>query len=63
LSDYLKAELERYAAAYVQLYGEEPIDAVALIPHMLEAFMERDRVFRKVAATMNRSGFSDHLES
>jgi len=42
----LKTELERYAALHAQTYGE-PIDAATLIPHMLEAFMARDRGFRK----------------
>jgi len=38
----LKADLDRYAALYAQTYGEA-VDAVTLIPHMLEAFMARDR--------------------
>jgi hypothetical protein len=42
----LKAELERYAAMHSQAYGE-PVDAVTLIPHMLETFMARDREFRR----------------
>jgi hypothetical protein len=46
LTTALKADLERYAALHAQTYGE-PIDAVTLIPHMLEAFMARDRGFRK----------------
>ncbi len=45
----LKADLERYAALHEQTYGEA-IDAATLIPHMLEAFMARDRGFRKSAA-------------
>lgn len=45
----LKAELDRYAALHAQTYGE-PVDAATLIPHMLEAFMARDRGFRKSAA-------------
>jgi len=43
----LKADLDRYAALHAQTYGE-PVDAVTLIPHMLEAFMARDRGFRRV---------------
>jgi hypothetical protein len=43
----LKAELERYAAMHSQAYGEQ-VDALTLIPHMLEAFMERDRGFKKI---------------
>lgn len=42
----LKADLERYAALHAQTYGE-PIEVATLIPHMLEAFMARDRGFRK----------------
>ncbi|MDP1627298.1 MAG: DUF2274 domain-containing protein [Parvibaculum sp.] len=41
----LKADLDCYAALHAQTYGE-PVDAVALIPHMLEAFMARDRGFK-----------------
>lgn len=44
----LKAELDRYAALHAQTYGEA-VDAMALVPHMLEAFMARDRGFRRVA--------------
>jgi hypothetical protein len=46
----LKAELERYAAMHSQSYGE-PVDALTLIPYMLETFMARDRGFRKSANT------------
>lgn len=42
----LKNDLERYAALHFQAYGET-VDAVTLIPHMLEAFMAGDRGFRK----------------
>lgn len=42
----LKADLERYAALHSQTYGEE-VDALTLIPHMLEAFMARDRAFKR----------------
>lgn len=42
----LKADLDRYAALHAQTYGE-PVDAVMLIPHMLETFIARDRGFRK----------------
>ncbi|HEI6959885.1 TPA: DUF2274 domain-containing protein [Yersinia enterocolitica] len=43
----LKANLDRYAALHAQTYGE-PVDALTLIPHMLEAFMARDREFRRI---------------
>ncbi len=42
----LKADLDRYAALHAQTYGET-VDAMTLIPHMLEAFMAGDRGFRK----------------
>ena len=45
----LKAELDRYAALHAQTYGET-VDAATLIPHMLVAFMARDRGFRRVDA-------------
>jgi len=44
----LKAELERYAAMHLQVYGET-VDAPTLIPHMLETFMARDRGFNHSA--------------
>ncbi|MBA1362263.1 DUF2274 domain-containing protein [Burkholderia gladioli] len=53
-STHLKADLDRYAALHAQTYGEA-VDAVTLIPHMLEAFMAGDRGFRrpgKVKATL-----------
>ncbi len=49
----LKADLDRYAVLHAQTYGEA-VDAVALIPHILEAFMAGDRGFRrrdKITAT------------
>ena len=41
----LKIELDRYAALHARTYGET-VDAAALVPHMLEAFMAKDRGFR-----------------
>jgi len=46
----LKTNLDRYAALHAQTYGES-VDAVVLIPHMLDAFMAGDRGFRKGART------------
>lgn len=45
----LKADLDRYATLHAHTYGE-PVDTVTLIPHMLEAFMARDRGFKKGTA-------------
>lgn len=42
----LKINLDRYAPLHAQTYGEK-VDVVALIPHMLDAFMEGDRGFRR----------------
>ncbi|AEF22091.1 DUF2274 domain-containing protein [Pseudomonas fulva] len=45
----LKADLEKYASLHSHAYGEE-VDALTLIPHMLEAFMSRDRAFKRAMA-------------
>lgn len=50
LSAELKATLDRYAALHAQTYGER-VDAATLVPHMLEAFMVRDRGFRTMGAS------------
>lgn len=42
----VKADLDRYAEAYGAAYGEA-VDVAALVPHMLAAFMSRDREFRR----------------
>ncbi|WP_312932365.1 DUF2274 domain-containing protein [Stutzerimonas nitrititolerans] len=44
----LKADLDRYASMHAATYGE-PVDAVTLIPHMLDAFMCGDRGFKREA--------------
>lgn len=44
----LKVQLDQYAALHAQIYGEA-VDAVTLIPYMLEAFMMRDRGFKQRA--------------
>lgn len=51
----LKADLDRYAALHAQTYGEA-VDAVTLIPHMLEAFMAGDRGFRQGNASRKTTG-------
>jgi hypothetical protein len=54
----LKAELDRYASMHAQTYGET-VDAVTLIPHMLEVFMAGDRGFKKRAESRpDRHGLS-----
>lgn len=54
LTTALKADLERYATLHAQAYGE-PVDAVALIPYMLESFMTRDRGFNALKTKVARS--------
>lgn len=46
----LKAALDRYAVVHSELHGE-PASAEVLIPHMLRAFIERDRGFRQARRT------------
>lgn len=45
LTTELKQQLDRYAELHSQTWGDA-VDATALIPHMLEVFMARDRGFR-----------------
>ncbi|MGE0629318.1 MAG: DUF2274 domain-containing protein [Hyphomicrobiaceae bacterium] len=52
LPEPLKEELERYAAEYSRLY--EPVEAAALIPHMIEAFIRSDRGWRSRKAQAAR---------
>jgi len=40
------SKLAELASLHAQTYGEA-VDAVTLIPHILEAFIARDRAFRK----------------
>ncbi|MES2634900.1 MAG: DUF2274 domain-containing protein [Pseudomonadota bacterium] len=50
----LKAMLDRYATQHSQTYGER-VDAASLVPHMLEAFMARDRAFKAMRTKTTRS--------
>ena len=53
LSAELKAQLDTYADVHGQMH-QVPVDAAALIPHMLATFVARDRGFRAaVAAARN----------
>ncbi|MDO8719967.1 MAG: DUF2274 domain-containing protein [Polaromonas sp.] len=47
----LKEALDQYAALHSQLHGQH-IEADSLIPHMLRAFIERDRGFRARRSTV-----------
>lgn len=43
----LKQSLDQYAELHSQLSGRT-VDAATLIPHMLQAFIDRDRGFRSL---------------
>jgi hypothetical protein len=43
----LKTDLDQYATLHSEAYGET-VDAAAIVPHMLEAFVAKDRAFQKV---------------
>jgi hypothetical protein len=45
LSGELKAKLEHYAQLHSEAFGQR-VDAAALVPLMLQTFMDRDRGFR-----------------
>jgi len=49
----LKADLDRYAALHAQTYSEA-VDAVTLIPLMLDAFMAADRAFKRSSVSSSR---------
>ncbi|NPC57777.1 DUF2274 domain-containing protein [Caenimonas soli] len=55
IPEKLRMDLDRYAELHAARWGE-PIDASVLIPHMLEAFIARDRGFRKASPVKRRSG-------
>ena len=44
----LKTQLDTYAEMHSRLHG--PVDTATLIPHMLAAFIARDRGFRAMKA-------------
>ena len=48
LSARLKEDLDRYSELHSQVWGA-PVDAVSLIPHMLERFIAGDRGFHRTA--------------
>lgn len=48
LSAELKAQLDAYAEVHARVH-QAPTDVIALIPHMLAAFIARDRAFKAMA--------------
>lgn len=45
----LKAQLDAYAEVHAQVH-QASVDAVGLVPHMLAAFIARDRAFKSMRA-------------
>ncbi|TWD77954.1 hypothetical protein FB547_1089 [Variovorax beijingensis] len=58
----LKKRLEQYAKVHSQAHGEQ-VDAAALIPHMLDTFISRDREFLKRSRTSDALSVPTHLPS
>jgi len=58
----VKADLDRYAELFGAAYGNA-VDAALLVPHMLAAFMERDRAFRKARQTPGSSTTRDQVSA
>ena len=55
LSAQLKADLDRYAELHAEAWSQK-VDVQTLIPHMLEAFIARDRAFRKGKSNVEATG-------
>ncbi|MGH8436619.1 MAG: DUF2274 domain-containing protein [Pseudomonas sp.] len=55
ISAATKALLDHYASLHSQLHGVD-VDAIALIPYMLEAFIERDRGFKALRSKSTDEG-------
>lgn len=49
LTAELKAQLDAYAEVHGRVH-QVPVDAIALIPHMLAAFIARDRGFKTLSS-------------
>ena len=47
LSADLKAQLDAYAEVHARVH-QVPVDAATLVPHMLAAFIARDRGFKAI---------------
>ena len=60
----LKAILDEYAHLHAKAWNE-PVDVLALIPHMLAAFVERDRGFKTLrgGSKVARGGSSGAMTS
>ena len=54
VSAELKAQLDAYAEVHTRI-NQASVDAVALVPHMLAAFVARDRGFKAVLAEAKKT--------
>ena len=54
LSAALREELEDYARVHAQTFGQT-VDVSSLVPHMLAAFMARDRGFQRLRSPGSRT--------
>jgi hypothetical protein len=54
----LKANLDRYAAVHAQTWGTTA-DVATIIPHMLEAFIARDRGFKRASVVLSNAQDQD----
>jgi hypothetical protein len=50
----LKADLDHYATLHSEVHGEA-VDAAAIIPHMLESFVAKDRAYQRMRKRDSRS--------
>ena len=50
----LKADLDHYATLHSEANGEV-VDAAAIVPHMLETFVAKDRAYQRMRKRNDRS--------
>lgn len=54
----LKDDLEHYAELHAKTWDAEKMDIATLIPHILTAFLARDRGFRKARSPSLKQSFT-----
>lgn len=58
LTGALKDKLDRYAKLHSETW-KEPVDAAMLIPHILEHFVSRDKVFKSSVRKASKDSAED----
>ena len=58
LTGALKDKLDRYAKLHSETW-KEPVDAAMLIPHILEHFVNRDKVFKSAMRKARQESDAD----